>query len=112
MQIKHRSPVAIILLTIITFGIYAVYWEFKTTQEINSLGASIPSAWLLFIPIVNFYFAYKYAEGFAIYAKKDNSPILWFLLHIVIAPVAMILIQIELNKYAQPGGNYVTPASS
>lgn len=64
------------------------------------MGAQIPTAWLLIIPIVNIYFAYKYSEGFSMYVKKDNSPILWFLLYLVIAPVAMILVQIELNKHA------------
>lgn len=112
MPIKQRSPVAIIILAIITFGIYGIVWAFKTTREINSLGAQIPTAWLIFIPIANLYFAYKYSEGFSIYVKKDNSPILWFLLYIVIAPVAMILVQIELNKFAAPGGSPVARASA
>ncbi|MFZ2500540.1 MAG: DUF4234 domain-containing protein [Minisyncoccia bacterium] len=99
MQIKHRDPVAIIILSIITFCIYAIYWTVKTKEEINSLGAKIPTAWLIIIPLVNIYFFYRYAEGFSIFVKKDNSPILWFLLYLVISPVAMILVQIELNKY-------------
>ena len=98
-KIIPRSPIVIIVLSIITFGIYAIYWVVKTKEEINSLGAKIPTAWLMIIPIVNIYFFYRYAEGFSIFVKKDNSPILWFLLYLVIAPVAMILIQIELNKY-------------
>ncbi len=100
MQIKHRSPVAIIILTIITFGIYAIVWTVKTKNEINSLGARIPTAWLLIIPIANLYFWYKYCEGFSTQVKKDNNTILWFLLFIVICPVAMILVQIDLNKLA------------
>ncbi len=100
MHIKQRDPVAIIILSIITFGIYALYWTVKTKGEINNLGASIPTAWLFVIPIVNIYFAYKYAEGFSVYVKKDNNTILWFLLYLVIAPVAMILVQMELNKLA------------
>lgn len=97
---KHRSPVAIIILSIVTFGIYALYWVVKTKGEINAMGAKIPTAWLIIIPVVNLYFFYRYAEGFSIFVKKDNIPVLWFLLYLVIAPVAMILIQIELNKYA------------
>lgn len=98
--IKKRSPVAIIILSIITFGIYSLYWLVKTKNEFNSLGASIPSAILIIIPIANIYFMYKYAEGFSNYVKKDNNAILWFLLYLVISPVAMILFQIELNKLA------------
>jgi hypothetical protein len=43
----------------------------------------------------------------ATYVKKDNNAILWFILWIVIAPVAMIIIQIELNKFATTGGSAV-----
>ena len=105
MQIKHRSPVGIIILTIITFGIYGLYWVVKTKGEINRLGAQIPTAWLIIIPIANIYFVYKYSEGFATFVTKDKNTILWFLLYLVIAPVAMILVQIELNKLADAGGS-------
>lgn len=100
MNIKHRNPAAVVILSIITFGIYALYWIVKTKGEIKSLGAKIPTAWLVIVPIANFYFYWKYAEGFSMYAKKDNQPILWFLFFLVIWPVAMIFIQIELNKLA------------
>ncbi len=99
-MIKHRNPALVVIFSIITFGIYAIVWAVKTKNEIKSLGAQIPTAWLLIVPIANLYFWYKYSEGFSVYVKKDNSPVLWFLLHMVISPVAMILIQIELNKLA------------
>ena len=100
MNIKQRNPIAVIIFSIITLGIYAIYWTVKTKEEIKILGAQIPTAWLMIIPIANIYFWYKYAEGFSVYAKKDNSTILWFLLFMVIAPVGMILVQMELNKLA------------
>ncbi len=107
-MITQRNPVLVIVLSFVTFGIYAIYWVVKTKGEINSLGAKIPTAWLIIIPIANLYFIYKYAEGFSTLVKKDNNTILWFLLWIVIGPVAMILIQIELNKFASTAGR---PAS-
>ncbi|MFA6158164.1 MAG: DUF4234 domain-containing protein [Candidatus Paceibacterota bacterium] len=100
MNIKHRNPALVIILSFITFGLYGLYWTVRTKGEINGLGAKIPTAWLVIIPIANLYFFYRYSEGFSVFVKKDNSPILWFLLYLVIAPVAMILIQIELNKMA------------
>jgi len=101
MNIKFRNPVTIIILSIITFGIYSIVWAVKTKNEINSLGGKIPTAWLIIIPLMNIYFLYCYSEDFSTYVKKDNQPILWFLLFMVIPPpVGMILIQIELNKLA------------
>lgn len=98
--ITHRSPVTIVILSIVTLGIYAIYWIVKTKREINGLGGKIPTAWLIIIPLANIYFIYRYSEDFSILVKKDNSPILWFLLWMVIGPVAMILMQIEFNKLA------------
>ncbi len=98
MHIQWRSPVLVIIFSILTGGLYGIYWYVQTKEEMKSLGADIPTAWLLIIPIANLYFLYKYSEGFSYYVKKDNSPVPWFLLAIVIEPVFMILIQMELNK--------------
>ena len=100
MGIQRRNPVLVIIFTIITFGIYSIYWFVKTKDEINSLGAEIPTAWLLIIPIANLYFQYKYADGFSEFVKKDDNAIMWFLLLFLVGPVAMIIFQIELNKLA------------
>ena len=100
-KIKKRNPAFVIIFSIITFGLYTIYWAVKTKNEINSLGADIPTALLLIIPIANFYFWYKYADGFSTYVKKDNKGILWFLLYFLLPPVAMIIFQVELNKLAR-----------
>jgi len=100
-KIKKRNPAFVIIFSIITFGIYGIYWAVKTKNEINSLGADIPTALLLIIPIANFYFWYKYADGFSTYVKKDNKGILWFLLYFFLPPVAIIIFQVELNNLAK-----------
>ena len=99
-NIKRRNPVLVIIFSIITCGIYSIYWFVKTKEEINSLGAEIPTAWLLIIPIANLYFQFKYVEGFSTHVKKDDNAIMWFLLLFFVGPVAMILFQVELNKLA------------
>ena len=62
-SMKDRSPIAVALLPIITFGIYMLYWEVKTKGEMNANGAEIPSAWLIIIPLVNIWWFWKYCEG-------------------------------------------------
>jgi len=100
-MVKKRSPIAVVLLSIVTLGIYALYWFVVTKDEMNGLGAKVPTAILIIIPIVNIYWLYKYAEAFATVVKKDNNTILWFVLVWFIAIIAMPLMQIELNKLAQ-----------
>ncbi|RJQ29892.1 DUF4234 domain-containing protein [Candidatus Parcubacteria bacterium] len=100
MTIKYRNPWVVLVLSIATFGIYALYWTVKTKGEINRMGGKIPTAWLVIVPIANLYFLYRYMEGFSAYVKKDNNPILWVVFYLVIAPMAMLFVQMELNKYA------------
>jgi hypothetical protein len=86
-------------------GIYGIYWLVSTTNELRRNTRSAPNPWFLLlflIPLVNivimiFYF-WKYSS--AINELTGFSKIGLFLLLILIAPVGMILSQIELNKKA------------
>ena len=97
-KIKRREPISVFLLSLFTLGIYSIYWLIKTKDEINRLGANIPTGWLLIIPIVNFYWMYKYAEGFSEKVVKDKSPALWFVLLFFGGFIALPIFQYELNK--------------
>lgn len=99
-MIKQRNIFLVYLFSFITFGIYSIYWIVSTKNEFNRLGASIPTAWLLIIPIANLYWIYKYCEGFAQNVKKDNNTILWFILYLFIGIIMPAIIQSELNKLA------------
>jgi len=101
-MIKHRNIFLVYLFSFITFGIYALYWTVSTKNEMNRLGATIPTAWLIIIPIANIYWMYKYCEGFAIYVKKDNNTILWFILDLFVGIIMPAIVQSELNKLASP----------
>ncbi|MDO8240495.1 MAG: DUF4234 domain-containing protein [Candidatus Moranbacteria bacterium] len=102
-MIKHRNIFLVYIFSFITFGIYALYWMVSTKNEINRLGANIPTAWLLIIPIANLYWAYKYCEGFAKFVKKDDNTILWFILYILIGIIMPAIVQSELNTLADAG---------
>ncbi|MDA3938413.1 MAG: DUF4234 domain-containing protein [Spirochaetia bacterium] len=100
-MVKNRNIAMVYILSIITFGIYGIYWTVVTKNEINGLGAEIPTAWLIIIPIANIYWMYKYCEGFSEKVKKDNNPILWFVLYILIGIIIPAIVQSELNKLAK-----------
>lgn len=78
-EIKYRNLVVVVLLSIVTLGIYLVYWFVKTKEEMNSMGAQIPTAWLLVLfPIGTFYWVYKYAEGVQKTLDEKTPAVLWF----------------------------------
>jgi len=98
--VSKREPLLVLLLSIVTFGIYHVWWLVKTRREINACGANIPSPWLMIIPIVSLFFFAKYTEGFSLHVAKDMHPKFWLSLYLAMWPAAVILIQKELNRLA------------
>jgi len=96
--VKSRNPLAVLVLSFITFGIYSLYWQVSTKGEMNRLGAKIPTAWLIVIPFVNIYWLWKYSEGVEqITDSKTTAPVA-FILETVLNVLGMVILQIEFNK--------------
>jgi hypothetical protein len=99
---KNRNVVAVLLLPFITFGIYGIYWYVKTKGEMKAKGADIPTAWLLIIPIVNWWWLWKYSEGVEKTTNNSMSGALSFLLLFLLGSIGMAVIQNEFNKLGAP----------
>jgi hypothetical protein len=66
MRLKHRSLLGITLLTLITFGIYPIYWFFITKTEMNVLNGKsvkVPFFLFYFIPIINIWWFWRFAKA-------------------------------------------------
>lgn len=101
MTFEKRSIGLIYLYGIITLGIYFIYWEIKTKNEMNrEFNADIPTGWLLIIPIANIYWLYKYTECFVTKAKGDDDTALWFILFWFVGIIMPWIVQTELNNLA------------
>lgn len=105
---KKRNPLAVFILPIITLGIYGLVWEVKTKNEMKSLGADIPTAWLIIIPFVNLYWLYKYCKGYAQVTK--GSAAVAFLLLFFLGSIGMAVLQSGFNKLASAGPTGPDPA--
>jgi cytochrome bd-type quinol oxidase subunit 2 len=96
-----RSPITVVLLSVITFGIYALVWQVQTKNELNkSYAAGIPTAWLILVPIVGaLYWMWKWSEG----AEKatGTSAISVFLLMALI-PIVGIPVMVGKFNDAKP----------
>jgi hypothetical protein len=102
----RRSPFAVWILGIVTFGIYYLVWLVKTKDEMNSQGAQIPTAWLIIVPIANIYWMWKWGEGVGVVTKGQTSGVMAFLM--IFLPYVNILagsavVQAGLNKVATGG---------
>jgi hypothetical protein len=95
---KQRKPAAVFFFSLITFGIYALVWHVKTKNELNRLGASIPTAWLLIIPLANLYWIWCYAQGVEQVTKGQISAVLALILLLLLSIVGIAILQSEYNK--------------
>jgi hypothetical protein len=107
---QQRSPAAVFFLSLITLGIYALVWHVKTKNELNRLGATIPTAWLLIVPLANLYWIWKYAEGVEQVSGGKISAVLALILMLLLSIVGYAILQGEFNKLGlQPAAAGTAP---
>ncbi len=104
-MVKKRNMLAQIGLVIITFGIYAIYWFYKISEEMKFVGKDAeasPGLWtvLLFIPFGSIYSAYKFSELYEKISTDHFNKWLLFVLWLVFSPAVWFIVQNEMNKKA------------
>ena len=109
---KQRSPAAVFFLSLITFGIYALVWQVKTKGELNRLGADIPTAWLIIVPLANLYWIWRYCNGVEKVSGGQISAVLALILMLLLSIVGYAILQSEFNKLSlQPAAPGAAPGS-
>jgi hypothetical protein len=94
----NRSPVIIVLLSICTCGFYYLYWLVSTKNEMNRLGAGIPTAWLLIIPFANIYWLWRWSQGVEQVTKNALTAVPALLLSWFLGFIGGAIIQTYFNK--------------
>ena len=109
MAIKERNIVTCILLTIVTCGIYGIYWFIMMTKDAVSVkdpadNAILEIVLMLFLPFLGIFLVEKkFAEGCAAreIPHSDNS-VLYLILGLVgLGIVGVCMLQNDLNKLAK-----------
>ena len=95
---QQRSPLTVVLLTLVTFGIYGLYWEVKTKGEMNALGADIPTAWLIIVPIANYWWLWKYSQGVEKVTGGKLSGALVFIIMLLAGFIGIAIVQDSFNN--------------
>jgi len=95
--LRKRNLVVMALLTVVTCGLYYIYWSVVTKGELVCMGAKIPTAFLVIIPFANFYFWYKYSEGFVHCLQKTSDPVSYFILLALLPFIGMFIVQSKMN---------------
>ncbi len=95
---KRIDPFMLVILSIVTFGIYALIWYINTKDQLNAYGAKIPTAFFIFIPGLNIYWIWKFCEGLEFVTGKRVEGIMAFLMLAFLSVIGMAIIQDNLNK--------------
>ncbi len=98
-MVGKRNPFLVLVFIVFTVGIYGLVWLVITKNELNELGAKIPTAWFLLFPILNLFWIWRYCEGFA-FATQQMEAIVLFIIYLIFFPAAVWIIQSGLNEKA------------
>jgi hypothetical protein len=113
---KIRSPLGVVGLSLITLGIYYLYWYFQVNNELSNLGESrgteelgtaptksllamVPGFILIVPPFVSlFHTCQRINRGQHLTGEGVGlNPVLGFVLSVLLGPVGMFLMQGSLN---------------
>lgn len=93
-----RSSIGLFFLILFTFGIYGLIWRVKSKGEMCQLGADIPSAWFIIVPIANIWWLWKFAGGVELVTKNKLSQVVTFILLFVIPGIGDAIVQDTFNN--------------
>jgi hypothetical protein len=112
--VTKRSPGTVLLFSLLTLGIYGLYWAITTKNEMMAVGGPpIPSGWsllLVLIPIVGiiwiFMWYWKWAAGVEHVTGGKMSQVMAFICIVLLNQIFFLggfVIQSELNKAIDRG---------
>ena len=107
-HIKKRNMVMQVVLTIITLGIYIIYWYHSTLKELHIANGKDESELMwtifLFLPILNWFAVWHYSSEYTAFATEKYPALLLFVAWLVFLPIVWFLVQTDLNKAADRAG--------
>jgi Domain of unknown function (DUF4234) len=120
-EVKLRRPWGIFGLTLLTFGVYYIFWYYRTNRELNAFGGALrnpnplqvsPGVALLAITVGSFLIVPPFVSSFRTFKRirraqeltglpEPMSPglaFVLFLIGLIFLPVEMVYSQRHLNR--------------
>lgn len=105
---QNRSPASVVLLTIVTCGIYGLYWYYTMMKDMNGAlneQRFSPGTMILlcfFCPPVLYYVLYKLDQGLVELGMKENLTyasnfVMWLLLTLLLG-VGEFVAQVQITS--------------
>ncbi|MBR4495576.1 MAG: DUF4234 domain-containing protein [Acholeplasmatales bacterium] len=107
---KNRSVLAVVLLSIITCGIYEIYWYYVMTEDINRADSTKPSVTNAIVAVLLgiitcgiylIYWQYRFYEKSDAVTKKSNVIVYFILAFFGFSIISNALLQSDINQISQ-----------
>lgn len=109
MRTKHRSLLGITLLTIVTLGLYQIYWYFITKTEMNTVNSrafKVPFFLWFFIPFINIWWFWRFAKAIEKTTKGSVNRWAAFFAPVILGVLGGFVIGLLYPAALQPNGVY------
>lgn len=90
-----------VLLTVVTFGLYTIYWSYSTAKQLDRGTDASLTPILAIIPLVNVIAAWQISKAGE--AVTDQSRVILFVLFVFFAPLTWYWVQSGMNDVAAGG---------
>jgi len=94
-KMTEQNPVTVLVLSLVTGGIYYLFWLVKIRAELVRGGADIPTPWLVIVPIAVYWFIWVLAGETAKVTGKPAMNTFVFLL--LLGGIGAAIVQSEVN---------------
>ena len=98
---EKQSPIAVFVLSLVTFGIYSIFWLAKRRGEMVRAGAEIPTTWLIIVPLANIWYYWKWSMGVEKVTKGKMNGVIAFILVLALSLIGFAVIQDSFNKVGE-----------
>ncbi len=87
------------LILFVIGGAYGLYWLIDTAKELKrQTGMKIPTAFLLVIPLANYWWMWRYSQVAEVYTKGRVQGAMGFVLLVLLGAIGMGILQDTYNK--------------
>ena len=104
-MITKRNLLLQLLWTVLTFGLYLIYWYYATSREMADYLRRDEPVWLwtllLIVPPLSLYSYYKHGELFELITKEHMNRWLIVALWVFFPPAVWLVVQIRFNDIAR-----------
>lgn len=92
-KIKSINWTRLLILSVVTFGVYLVYWFVLLKRMLVEKGeVDLPTSWLIIVPLANLFLVWKVLQSIEKLSKGKLSSLTLMLISVIFAPAGVVIV--------------------